>query len=139
MTMEENPSESSVFTVGIIACSVFLLLLFMLLLVADYARAWQVMYERSSGFRAIGYGFKQTFRTFLSSFSLMIFLFVIQILFGIIVLKILPGWRPASGGGVFLLFIVSQLLFYIKIMLRVWRYASVTSLMEQGLKKHDNN
>lgn len=135
MTMGDNPSESSVSNVGIIAGSVLLLLLLMLLLVADYARAWQVKNERSSGFRAIGYGFKLTFRTFLSSFPLMIFLFIVQLLFVILILKILPGWRPATGAGVFLLFLVSQLLFYLKIMLRSWRYASITSLMEHGLKR----
>lgn len=38
--------------------------------------------------------------------------------------------KPVTGGGVVLLFILSQLLFFIKILLKGWRYGSVTMLME---------
>lgn len=38
--------------------------------------------------------------------------------------------KPVTGGGVVLLFILSQLLFFIKILLKGWRYGSVTKLME---------
>lgn len=45
---------------------------------------------------------------------------------------LIPGIRPFTGGGILLLFILSQLLFFIKVMLKAWRYGSVTSLMEQN-------
>ncbi|MFA5818218.1 MAG: hypothetical protein WC854_02945 [Bacteroidales bacterium] len=129
------PSDGAVFKTCIIVVSIFLLLLTILFLVADYARAWQVTKERNACFKAIGFGFSQTFRTFLSSYLLMIILLVVQILYGWLVLSILPGMKPVTGGGVFLLFLLSQFLFFIKILLKAWRYGSVTSLMEQNSEK----
>jgi hypothetical protein len=124
------PKEGALLKTFILFSSVFILLLILLLLVADYARAWQVSEERNACFKAIGFGFSQTFRTFRSSYLLMLFLSVIQVLFGGLVLKILPGMKPVSGGGVFFLFLISQSMFIIKVLLKVWRYGSVTSLME---------
>jgi hypothetical protein len=129
------PSEGVIFKAGIICCSIFFLLVTILILVADYARAWQASKEQNRCFKAIGFGFSQTFRTFLSSYPLMIILLIVQLLYGWLVLKILPGLRPVTGGGIFLLFLLSQFLFYIKILLKVWRYGSVTSLMEQNTVK----
>jgi hypothetical protein len=128
----DTPSEGAVFKAGLTFALVFALILPVFILVADYARAWQVSKERNAGFKAIGFGFRQTFRTFLSSYPLMIILLIVQVLYGWLVLSILPGMKPVTGGGVFLLFILSQFLFLIKILLKAWRYASVTSLMEQN-------
>ena len=125
----DSSPEGALFQTGLIVLSIFFLLLTVLLLVADYARAWQVTMDRNVCFKAIGFGFSQTFKTFLSSFPLMIILLVVQLSFGWLVLKILPGMRPATGGGVFLLFLLSQILFFLKIMLKIWRYGSVTVLM----------
>ena len=131
----DSSPEGALFQTGLIVLSIFFLLLTVLLLVADYARAWQVTMDRNVCFKAIGFGFSQTFKTFLSSFPLMIILLVVQLSFGWLVLKILPGMRPATGGGVFLLFLLSQLLFLLKIMLKIWRYGNVTSLMEISTQK----
>jgi hypothetical protein len=107
-------------------------LISIIILVADYARAWQVTNESNACFRAIGFGFSQTFRTFLSSYPLMIILLTVQLLYGWLVLSILPGLKPLTGGGVLQLFLLSQFLFFIKILLKAWRYGSVTSMMEQN-------
>ena len=137
VSQSDKSPEGALFKTGLIVISIFFLLLTILLLVADYARAWQVSKERNVCFKAIGFGFSQTFKTFLSSFPLMIILLVVQLTFGWLVLKILPGMRPATGGGVFLLFLLSQILFFLKIMLRIWRYGSFTSLMEiKSLKEN---
>lgn len=125
----DSSPEGALFQTGLIVLSIFFLLLTVLLLVADYARAWQVTMDRNVCFKAIGFGFSQTFKTFLSSFPLMIILLVVQLSFGWLVLKILPGIRPATGGGVFHMFLLSQILFFLKIMLKIWRYGSVTVLM----------
>jgi hypothetical protein len=125
-------SDGAVFKTGIFVISVFLLLVMILFLVADYARAWQVSKEKNAGFKAIGFGFRHTFKTFLSSYPLMIIILIVQIFYGWLVLTILSGMKPATGGGVFLLFVLSQFLFFNKILLKAWRYGSVTSLMEQN-------
>jgi hypothetical protein len=127
----DSVTEHEIFKSIIITCSISGFVMLILLLVADYARAWQVAQPGTAGFKAIGFGFRETFSTFFSSFPLMLLVVIIQLLFGLLVFEILPSWRPSTGGGVLLLFLVSQIFFIIKIMLRTLRYASVTSLMQQ--------
>jgi len=47
---------------------------------------------------------------------------------------LLAGIKPVTEGGIILLFIISQILFCIKILLKTWRYGSVTRLMELSSK-----
>jgi hypothetical protein len=101
-----------------------------LLLVADYSRAWRASRDDGSCFAALGYGFGRTFRKFRRSYLLMVSLILLQILLLFVVFLILPAWRPATGGGVFLMLIVTQLLLILRLFLKTWRYGSVTSMME---------
>jgi len=111
----------------------FLLLIIpVFLLVADYARAGKASNANLSCFSALGFGFSQTFVKIKSSYILMLFLILAQIALGIIILSILPGWKPVTTSGVFLLLIISQLMFFARLLLKTWRYASVTSLMENS-------
>jgi len=125
----DNAAENTIYSAGVILTSFFLLVLPLLLLVADYARAWQAISEKPACFRALGYGFRQTFKQFLRSYFLMLQIMLIQLLFAAAVFSVLPNLRPVSGSGVFLLFILSQFLVLIRIMLKAWRYGSVTALM----------
>ncbi len=109
----------------------FLLIVPVLLLSADYARAWQAANKRNACFRAIGFGFGHTFRTFFLSWPAMVLILVVQALFGWLVISVLPVYSPVSVSGVYLLFLMSQFFFFVKILLKVWRYGCVTSLMEQ--------
>jgi hypothetical protein len=109
---------------------IFFLFMAILLSAADYARAWQSGIETNRCFAAIGFGFSQTFRTFLSSWPLMLILLVIQALFLIFVLKIFTGIIPSTGKGVFIFFIFSQLLFFIRLMIKAFRYGSMISMLE---------
>jgi hypothetical protein len=132
VSLADPSPEGAYYKTIMIVLPVFLLILAIMLLVADYARAWLVSDGQNSCFKAIGFGFAKTFRTFFSSYTLMIILLAVQILYGWLVLTILPAMKPATGGTVFLLFLLSQILFFIKILLKVWRYGAVTSLMEQN-------
>ena len=119
--------------------SFFLLFLVSLLfiLTADYARSWHVSQEKQAAFKALGFGFSRTFGTFISSYPMMLVLSLIMTLFTLLVMKLMAVWMPSTGGGVFLLFVVSQLLFFVKSILRVWRYGSVTALKEiNDIKDH---
>ncbi|HKK41139.1 MAG TPA: hypothetical protein VJ963_01935 [Bacteroidales bacterium] len=135
ITSSGTPDEGVLIKTVRILVLVFLVILPLLLLAADYARAWQAAHSKNECFRAIGFGFGNTFRTLFISWTAMVAILIVQVLFGWLVLSILPAYIPEKGGGVFLLFLLSQFLFFVKIMLKVWRYGSVTSLMEQKKAK----
>jgi hypothetical protein len=126
----ENPDESVPWLILIISISFYILVSQIFVLVADYARAWQVKNEKPDLFRALRFGFSRTFSRFLSSFPMMLIIWLIQTLFVLLVFKIIGIWKPTSGIGVFGLFLLSQVLFYIRFLLKAWRYGSVTSLKE---------
>jgi hypothetical protein len=132
ISSSETISEKNAFIIMICAIAFLLMIIPLFLLVADYARAGKASNSHWSGFTAIGFGFSQTFGELKSSYVLMLFLIMAQIALGVIILLILPAWRPVTGRGVFLLLIISQLMFYIRLLLKTWRYASVTSLMENS-------
>jgi hypothetical protein len=129
--LSREVSEKTIFLILIAGSILFLILMPLFLLVADFARAWQVNNEKLSCFKALGFGIRQTFRKFWSSYPLMLIMLLIQGLFLSIAFSAIPSWRPVTGGGVFLLLIVSQLFIYIRLLLKAWRYAGVTSLMER--------
>jgi hypothetical protein len=126
----EVPSEITIFNTGVIGSSIFLLFLLISILVADYSRAWQVSHDNKSCFRAIGFGFRQSFRTFFSSFPLMLILIAVQVSYTLLVLVIISRIKPVTNVGIILLFILSQILFLIKILLKVLRYGCVTRMMD---------
>jgi hypothetical protein len=130
VAQSEASSEGALFKTFIIAASVFLIVLIWLLVVADYARAWQVNQKRNACLKALGFGFRKTIRTFLSSYTLMLILIFAQLLFGSLVLYVLSGIKPAAGTGIILLFLLSQVFFFIKVLLKAWRYGSMTRMME---------
>jgi membrane protein YdbS with pleckstrin-like domain len=134
VSASDTISEKSQYAVVITAIVVVILCLPVFLLVADYARAWKASHENDSSFRAIGFGFSKAFSKFWSSYIMMVLLILAQLILGIFIMLILPAWKPVTGGGVFLLLIISQLLFYARLLLKTWRYASVTSMMEETTK-----
>jgi hypothetical protein len=126
----EASSEGVLFKTFIFAASAFMIILFWLLVVADYARAWQVSQKKSAGFKALAFGLRQTFKTFFSSYPLMMILIFIQFIYGLLVLCVLSGFKPVTETGIILLFILSQFFFFTKVLLKAWRYGSVTRMME---------
>lgn len=110
----------------------FLFIVLIYLLVADYARAWLAASDKRNVFRAVGYGFKATFTSFVNSYLFIIVAVALQTLFVWLSITLLEGMEPQTGGGLFLLFILSQLLLIIRIYLRAFRYAGVTSLYAIG-------
>jgi hypothetical protein len=139
ISTSETISEKGAFMTGISAILVFLILLPLLLIVADYARAKKASDESFSWSRSLGFGFSLTFRNFWSSYLMMLLLILCQVIPVILILAILPGWEPLKGGGVFLLLIVSQLILYARLLLKTWRYGSFTALMEETNVQNINN
>ncbi len=123
-----NASESEELPVIIkIVRIIFILFLPVFFLVVDYARVWLAANGPAKVFRALGYGFKATFSGFVSSYIFMIVMIAIQAGFVFLVSKSL-SFSPHTGGGLFLLFLLSQVLMIIRIALRVWRYGGVTAM-----------
>lgn len=132
ISLNDSISTKTSIIIASVSVLISIVVVPVMLLVADYARVWQVSNERSACFKAIGFGFSETFSKFWSSYPMMLMILTVQILFIYIVFSVVPGWRPVSGAGVFLLFLLSQILFFIRIILKVWRYGSVTALMEMN-------
>jgi hypothetical protein len=135
----ETISEKGAFMSGVIAIIVYLILLPILLISADYARAKKASDESFSWSRSLGFGFSQTFKKFWPSYLMMLLLVLCQVILGLLIIAILPGWEPVKGRGVFLLLIVSQLLLYARILLKTWRYGSFTAMMEVVSLRNTNN
>jgi hypothetical protein len=130
ITSSVNPDESVPWNIMFVSVLFYVLISQIFVLVADYARAWQVKNEKPACFRAIGFGFSRTFRRFLSSFPMMLIIWIIQTLFVILVLRVIGRWKPVTGIGIIGLFLLSQFLFFMRLLLKVWRYGSVTTLKE---------
>ena len=130
-SMSDAMPEKTRIAVVVASGALILLLMPIFLLIADYSRAWKASHENESCFRAVGFGFSHAFSKFWSSYIMMVLLIASQMILGIFILFFLPAWKPVTGGGVFLLLIISQLLFLARLVLKTWRYASVTSLMEE--------
>ncbi len=113
-----------------ISILVFILLYMIIVLVADYARAWQVMNGKASPFRALGFGFKTAFCKLRSSYPLMLILWIGNTFFLVLSYLLIGRLKPATGIGVFMLIVLSQLLFFTRLLLKCWRYGSVTALKE---------
>jgi hypothetical protein len=130
ISQAENHTPGVLQTVAVITGLIFLGLLIIFILVADYARAWLIATEKPALFKALGFGFSQTFSRFWSSFPMMLIIMVVMVLFAWLFSTITGAMRPETGGGLILLFLVSQFLVFVKILLKAWRYGSVTALME---------
>ncbi len=121
-------SEDATFKLLSILRIVAILILPIFLLTADYARVWLVANNHFKIFKALGYGFKGTFKSFFGSYFFMLIMVIVQALYVMLVVKLLSGYTPDSGGGIFLLFLLSQVLFFIKLYLRALRYGGVAAL-----------
>ncbi len=130
LIIQDRGSEESLIRLMKILRIVAILILPVFLLVADYARVWLAANDQKKVFKALGYGFKATFRSFLGSYFFMLLMVIIQALFTVLVVDILAAYTPDSGGGMFLLFMLSQLLFLIRIFLRAVRYGGIAALYQ---------
>jgi hypothetical protein len=126
----ESAPEGVVFLTFAITFPLFMAVAAIIYLVADYARAYQVASSQALPFKAIAFGFSQTFSTFTSSYPLVVIMLFFQILPGWAMIKLTADYTPSTRGGLVLLFAASQLLFLLRIFFKVLRYGSITSLMD---------
>ena len=135
ISINQNISYKTSTLIAFLSGTVFVIVFPCMLFAADSARAWQALNEKPAGLEAIGYGFTSTFRNFRSSYPLMLFILLVQVSFLYLVFISIPGWRPVSEGGIILLFLVSQILFLVRVLLKIWRYGSVTAMLDRDRTK----
>lgn len=133
--MNEQGGGNSI--ISVVMTGVMAILMILVFLVADFSRAYYVANDSPGIFRSIGFGFKMTFGKFFTSVPLMLILVIINILLLWMMTVLIGRIRPGPGFIVFLMFLLSQILFFIRIISRAWRYAGITSLMEQFLKAEE--
>jgi hypothetical protein len=130
--MESDRIERTIIISGITVTAIYIIILPAFLLIADYSRAWKAANEGKGAFNAFGHGLSLTFGHFRSSWSLMLILLAVNALYMWLVFSVLSGATPVTGWGVFMFFLISQLMFMVRIMLKIYRYSCVTCLLEQG-------
>ncbi len=101
------------------------------MLVADNSRVIRISDTRMSGFRSLAAGLEFTFKRFWSSYFAILVILIFQFVFGAAAMYLISTWKPVTWQGVFLLFIVSHTLFYLRLLLKTWRYGTVTALMDK--------
>lgn len=106
------------------------LVLIIFFLVIDYTRTWLAANDHRKVFKAMGYGFRATFKGFLGSYLFMLVIVILSVGFSWLSLKITGSMRAETGGALLLLFLVTQVLVFLRIAMKAWRYGGVTSMYE---------
>ena len=125
-------NEELIMKVSGILRYLFIALLLIWLLVADYSRAWLAAADKKRVFRALGYGFRATFTTFFTSFIFILVAAALQALLTWGGVTLTSGFEPATGGGLFVLFLLTGLLLILRIFMRTFRYGGIIALYTMG-------
>jgi len=113
-----------------IAVIILLTLTPLVVVSADYARAWQVTSSEKNAFRAYGRGIKMMFGSFFTSYISVSLILGLQLLFIFLAVRSILSAEPSKGSTIMLMWLYGQLLAILKIFLRSWRYGVVTGLFE---------
>ncbi|MBP7730330.1 MAG: hypothetical protein KA114_01705 [Bacteroidales bacterium] len=108
----------------------FVFLIPVLTLILDYSRAWQVSSDSKNAFKATGNGIKLLFKRFFPSYFAILPVFIIYVLYALFAARVIIYSKPTNGSGIFLVFVLGQILAILKIFIRSWRYGVVTNLYE---------
>lgn len=122
ITSDKLP-ESAVYITGGICLLLYFVVSAIVLTISDQARAWQVSNEENNWRKAFTTGFRFTFRNLRRLLPVMLFIILIQIVFTTSVLYLIAVLHPSGSTGVFLMFLFTQLMLFIRILIRMLRYA----------------
>lgn len=131
-SVAESDSVTLQTILNAVSVLVMVVVMSVIFLIADYSRAHCVSDNKPPLFKSIGYGFKSTFGKFFPSFLMMVILIIVQVFFVWLITLLIMSWNPRSGIILFIMFVLSQVLVFVRMLLRSWRYGSVTSLMERS-------
>jgi len=99
-----------------------------LLLVADNSRRWITSTGSRKAFSALKAGFSSLGKKFFRSYLSILIIFIINLLLLYLAFWMTAVSVPEKGGMVFLFFVATQVLFFVRLYLKAWRYATVTEL-----------
>lgn len=98
------------------------------LFVADYSRRWIAATGSHKVFRALGEGFRAVKKRFWTSYATVLVILLLNVVFVSGAMWFTAWSMPEKGIMIFLFFLVTQLLFLVRLFLKAWRYASVSQL-----------
>lgn len=98
------------------------------LFVADYSRRWIAATGSRKVFRALGEGFRALRERFWTSYITVLVILMLNVVFVSGSMWFTACSMPEKGIMIFLFFLVTQLLFIVRLFLKAWRYASVCQL-----------
>lgn len=95
------------------------------LFVADASRRWIAATGSDKSFMAMGAGFRALKERFWLSYGTVLLIMIFNAVFIFISFWYLTCSVPEKGGMIFLFFIITQIMFFIRLFMKAWRYASV--------------
>ena len=95
------------------------------LFVADASRRWIAATGSGKAFRAMGAGFRALKERFWLSYGTVLLILIVNAMFLFLSFWYLTCSVPEKGGMIFLFFIITQIMFFIRLFMKAWRYASV--------------
>ena len=98
------------------------------LFVTDYSRRWIAATGSHKVFRALGEGFRTLKKRFWVSYTTVLVILILNVLFVSGSVWFTAWSMPEKGIMIFLFFLATQLLFIVRLFLKAWRYATVSQL-----------
>lgn len=99
------------------------------LFVADYSRRWVAATGSHKVFRALGAGFSALKKGFWRSYSTVLVIAALNVVFFLVSIWFAAWTVPEKGLMIFLFFLATQILFLIRLFMKSWRYATVSLLV----------
>lgn len=118
--------------VAILSVSVLLIVLTLpvILLTADYARAMLTADKYLTPWKALTGGFRKVRKRLRLAWVAMIIILLVSALVSFVAWKLTVHSKAATGGGLLLLLLASQLFVFLKAWIKVFRYGTVTAMKE---------
>lgn len=98
------------------------------LFVADYSRRWIAATGSHKIFRALGAGFSALKKGFWRSYSTVLVIASMNVVFMFATIWFATWTVPEKGLMIFLFFLATQILFLVRLFMKSWRYATVSQL-----------
>lgn len=115
-----------------------LILMYILLMIADYAKFYAVLYNSKNIFKSVAKGFKYVFGNFLRTTGLYFLLIILPI--GLVIGYFLLDIKIDThiGIGILIAFLIQQAFIFLRIWFRIWIYSSPLQMYTADFLKDEN-